>query len=78
MHHSVSTSGVIAEDHSLTLTIPTDLPPGPVKVTVTVESEADEYMPAGMLEELGILGAWAHRVDIGDSVEFAEADDRAI
>ena len=72
VHHSVTTSGHIADDHSLTVSVATDLPPGPVTVTLTFESEADEYMAAGMLEDLGVLGAWEHREDIGDSVEFAK------
>jgi hypothetical protein len=72
VHRSVTTSGLIAGDHSLTVRVTTDLPPGPVTVTLTFEAEADEYMAAGMLEDLGILGAWEHRQDIGDSVEFAK------
>ena len=71
VHHSVTTSGLIADDHSLTITVPTNLEPGPVKVTVVLETDAEEYMPLSKLEELGVVGAWAHRQDIGDSMEFA-------
>ena len=71
VQQSVTTSGLIADDHSLTVTIPTNFPPGRVKVTLTLEADADEYMPLGKLTELGVFGAWAHRSDLGDSVEFA-------
>ncbi|MHB8635586.1 MAG: hypothetical protein ACYC96_03835 [Fimbriimonadaceae bacterium] len=65
MHHSVTTSGHIADDHSLTVTVPTDLPPGPVKVTLMFEPELQGKLSTiGDLLDSGILGLWVGRDDL--------------
>ena len=74
MHQSVTTSGLVAEDHSLTITIPTDLPPGPVTVTLTVEPEtAPKLRTLGEHLDSGLLGEWAGRDDLPKTnEEFTE------
>jgi hypothetical protein len=61
--------GVITPDGHLQVELPSDLPPGPVEVEIRRSEVAG--MSLGELLESGLVGLWANRTDIKDSVEFA-------
>ncbi len=65
MFHTVTTDGEVQSDHTLVLTVPADLPPGPVTVTITSEAHVpDRISTLGDLLESGFVGMWADRKDL--------------
>jgi|GEM_PF-6613722 len=66
MEQVISATAEVGPDHVLTVSFPTDLPPGPVNVTVRVESQApDERIRTfGDLLDSGLLGMWTDRPDL--------------
>jgi hypothetical protein len=61
--------GVITPDGHLQVDLPSDLPPGPVEVEIRQSGIVGVSL--GELLESGLVGLWADRTDIEDSIEFA-------
>ena len=66
---SIILRGVVTEDGHLQVELPPDMPPGPVEVEI--RQEEVEGVTLGELLESGLVGLWADRTDIDDSVDFA-------
>jgi hypothetical protein len=62
--------GVITEDGKLEVELPEGMTPGAVEVEIR-EPEF-EYKPLGDLLDTEMVGLWADRTDIGDTLEFAD------
>lgn len=65
----------IPSDRRLLIDVPADVPTGPVEVVVVITTSRTE-MPvlAGTAADMArspLFGLWAHRDDIGDSMEYA-------
>ena len=63
--YTVTTHGEVQPDHTLTVRVPNDVPPGPVIVTVTSESSPEPKIRT--LRDLlhsGFVGMWADRDDL--------------
>jgi hypothetical protein len=61
--------GVITPDGQLEIDLPPDLSPGPVEVEIR-QSDL-RGISLGEILESELVGMWADRSDIGDSVEYA-------
>ncbi len=75
---TVILQGVITPEGRLEINLPAGLEPGPVEVEirkpkVTVENQKLPIrgITLGEILESGLVGMWADRTDIQDSVEFA-------
>jgi hypothetical protein len=69
--NSLVLHGVITADGRLEMQVPEGLPPGPVEVELRLPD-----LPLLTSEDLlasELVGLWADRDDIGDSVTFAES-----
>ncbi|MFI5386578.1 MAG: hypothetical protein ACHQ50_10710 [Fimbriimonadales bacterium] len=66
MERVITATGEVGADHILTVSVPTDLPPGPVKVTVKVETgpAAPKIDTFDELLDSGLLGMWKDRTDL--------------
>jgi hypothetical protein len=74
MTRTVTTTSEVRPDHTLTVTLPEDVPPGRVRVTVTVEPvEAERKLSARELAHSDFAGDWAQRDDLPETPdEFAD------
>ncbi|MBI5671572.1 MAG: hypothetical protein HZC41_26570 [Chloroflexi bacterium] len=61
--------GIITDDGNLQVEIPPDLPPGPVEVEI--RRQEIRGITLGEILKSDLIGMWADREDITDSVEFA-------
>jgi hypothetical protein len=61
--------GEITSDGRLNVELPPDIPSG--RVEIEIRSSDIEGVSLGALLESGLVGLWANRTDISDSVEFA-------
>lgn len=65
MTHTFTTISDVGQDHQLVLNLPADMPVGPVRVTVTRESEsATKIRTFGDLIDSGVVGMHADRADL--------------
>lgn len=65
MFHAVTTRGEVLADHTLVLSVPADIPPGPVTVTISVEEQdAPKIRTLGDLLDSGFVGMFADRDDL--------------
>lgn len=73
MLHTVKTRGEIRPHHTISLTVPDDLPPGPLMVTITsAVASPNEYSTLGDLLDSGFVGRWADRKDLpNNDAEFS-------
>ena len=74
MTHSITTTSEVKADHTLTVKVPSDFPPGPVQVTVTADSSSEGHIRTfGDLLDSEFFGMWADRDDLPKTnEEFAE------
>jgi hypothetical protein len=62
-------NGFITPEGKLEVDLPQDMPSGPVEIEIR---QADlQGITLGQLLDSGLVGLWADREDIGDSVDFA-------
>ena len=61
--------GVITPDGQLQIDLPSDLTPGPVEVEIRQPDVRG--ISLGEILDSDLVGMWAERSDIGDSVEYA-------
>jgi hypothetical protein len=66
---SIILQGTITANGELEVELPPDLPPGPVEVEIRMTQV--EGVTLGELLDSGLVGLWANRTDIEDSLEFA-------
>lgn len=65
MSKTLTLHGEIRPDHTLTVTLPDDLPVGPAKITVTVEAEDSSMIRTlGELANSDFFGMFADRDDL--------------
>ena len=65
MDHTIRTEGVVGADHRLILTLPAEVPPGRVQVTVTLSpGEPERKMTPKELAESEFFGDWKDRDDL--------------
>ncbi len=67
--NSIILHGVITPDGQLEIVLPSDLSPGPVEVEI--RREAIDGLTLGEILDSGLVGLWADRTDIQDSVMYA-------
>jgi hypothetical protein len=68
---AVVVRGMITPDGKLEVELPADLQPGQVEVEIR-QHEVEGVALKDLLES-GLVGIWAERTDITDSVEFSRA-----
>ncbi len=70
MTHTSTTTSDVGPNHQLVIDLPVDLPVGPVRVTVTLESESDAPIRTlGDLMASGVAGMYADRTDLPSTEE---------
>ena len=63
MVYTVETTATVDENHNLVLNLP-DVPPGTVRVCLTVEPETSHKLTAAELADSEFFGMWADRDDL--------------
>lgn len=72
MHRTLNFHADVPPDRTVTITLPGDVPVGPADLIVSISTNGTHTVRTfGDLLKSDLFGAWAHRDDIGDSVEFA-------
>ena len=70
MTHTFTTTSDVGPDHQLIINLPGDVPLGPVRITVTVETEvATQIRTLGDLVTSGVAGMYCDRTDLPTSEE---------
>jgi hypothetical protein len=72
MMKTITLTTDIAADREITLTLPSDVPPGPADIVVVIAPRTSpEVRTFGDLLHSDFFGMWQDRTDIDDSVTFA-------
>ena len=70
MTHTFTTTSDVGPNHRVILELPSEVPIGPVRITVTVESTADgKIRTLGDLITSGVAGMYADRTDLPNTDE---------
>lgn len=72
MTRTVKLQTTIGEDRTLHIRVPDDVPIGPAEIDVTITPESEQRAgTAADLAQSPLVGLWAGRDDIEDSVAYA-------